>query len=486
MCTAFSTADRLLDRSVIWLLACAAVLALQTALIVTHWPWPDEYQALQIAVQAPDIATLLQWLRYEGHPPLWYLLLRSLAHLTEPLDTLWLAALLLAIPGQCLIIFASPFTRIERLLIALSEFFLFDFFTISRSQTLGVLVLLLVMATWRSRWVWIAIVLLPMCDFLFGVLSGIFVLMKWREGALTPPWAALWLLSGIVATWTVWPAPNMVSAFQQLGIQNSAILWIQKVDSLLIPFQGGLRPQWNSRLFPIANIAWIGFLALCWHETRDTLTNRVLLFGFIGLTLVFSLASYPLGLRHLMLIALFLILLAWHGHMQGKIPSGAFRTWLTIAALSGISTAIIALQRPFDTAHVAVAEIRKQGLENRHWMAFPEWRVSGLSALSGMKFERPEQHCMLDFVRWDYHNTLINSPQLENFLRDEITRHGRSYLVSDRTITNIPKETLLPLWKSPVGYDGLTYHLYVVGPNSDEKEVNLPSCVDNKRALQRL
>lgn len=94
--------ENLLDRRIAWATLCLVVLALQAALIIDHQPWPDEYQALLIAVQAPDISTLLDWLRYEGHPPLWYLLLRGLAHVAEPLDTLWIAALLIAIPAQCL------------------------------------------------------------------------------------------------------------------------------------------------------------------------------------------------------------------------------------------------------------------------------------------------------------------------------------------------------------------------------------------------
>ncbi|MDD3798469.1 MAG: hypothetical protein PHE36_04740 [Novosphingobium sp.] len=469
-----------------WWTACALILFLQTALILGHWPWPDEYQAVQLAVQAPKFATLLDWLHYEGHPPLWYMLLRGLAHVVEPLDTLWLAALLLAIPAQCLILFAGPFTRMERLLIALSEFVLFDFLTISRSTTLGTMLLLFAMAVWRKRWVWLAIALLPLCDFLFGAISGIFLLLKSREKALWWPGVAVWLVSSALAVWSVWPAPDTVSALVPRGIVAGSALWLQQMSGLLIPFQGGVAPQWNSPVQPIAGVAWIGFLALCWVDMRGEPFHRLMLFGFIGLTLAFSVAVYPLGLRHLMLIALLLILLTWHAREKGLAPSAAFRLWLAVAAISGIATATIAFTKPFDTAHLAIAEIRRQGLEDKHWMIFPDWRVSGLAAQSGMRFEQIEQHCMLDFVRWDHRTTLLDPERLTDHLRNEIERHGRSYLVSDMKITTVPLDVLAPLATIPAGYDGLSYYLHVVGPGAAEKTVNLSDCVPDKHPLRKL
>ena len=87
-----STLDRRLAGPIGWPAACAAVFALQAALILTHTPWLDEIQAVQLAIEAPDVPTLLAWLRYEGHPPLWYFILRGLGYLMDPLATLPAAA----------------------------------------------------------------------------------------------------------------------------------------------------------------------------------------------------------------------------------------------------------------------------------------------------------------------------------------------------------------------------------------------------------
>ena len=58
-----------------WPATVAAVLVLQAVLVLLHRPYADEWQAVFIAVQTPSLASLLENLRYETHPPGWYLFL---------------------------------------------------------------------------------------------------------------------------------------------------------------------------------------------------------------------------------------------------------------------------------------------------------------------------------------------------------------------------------------------------------------------------
>jgi hypothetical protein len=480
---AISGADSLLARPAAWWTAVALVVVLQIALIVSHQPWPDEYQALQLAVMSPDIATMVDWLSYEGHPPLWYLILRGLSYMMDPHDTLWIAALLCAIPTLWVILFASPFSRTERLMIATSEFVLFESLTVSRSMSLGVAVMFIAFALWRKRSLWLMIAILPFCDFLFGVISGILVLLKWQEKQLWWPGVGLWLVFSAIAGWTVIPAPDMVSAFDYFSMDKDVTLWFTKMSGLLVPFQGGILPGWNKPTYPLAGMLWIGFLLLAWFTTRGRPFQQLLLFGFIGFTFVFSFTVYPIGLRHLMLIALVLILLVWLHRLAGDRPSGAFRAWLAVIALSGLGTAAMNFVKPFDTAHQAIAEIEQRGLADKHWMVFPDWRVPGLTAQSDILFERPEQECMLSFVRWDYQTSLLDGDNLTAYLRQAIEERGKFYLASDLPIEVVPEDVLQPIFETEEGYDGLTYYLYLVGPDAPEKPVELPACVPDQRPL---
>lgn len=477
--------DRALSRNPAWYLAAAALLGLQAALILTHEPWLDEYQAVQIAVQAPDLETLFAWLRYEGHPPLYYLILRGLAHWMDPLATLPVAALIFAALVQPAILFASPFTRAERLLIAAGEFVLFEFLTLSRSMNLGVAMLVLAFASRRRRISWLAIAVLPFCDFLFGVLSGVLLLLKWREKALWWPGVALWLVSGLAAAWSVRPAPDMIPALELLGFGKDLLNWMSSVGTLALPFQGGLLSQWNVPVWPIGGFLWLPFLWLAWRESGKVPFHRLMLFGFVGFTLLFSLAVYPLAIRHLMLIALLFVLLAWRQREQGIASGRGFRLWLSVAAACGFATAAINFVMPFDTAGKAAAEIERRGLQDGHWMVFPDSRAQGVSALTGMLFERTERHCMQDFIRWDYRTGLTTPELFERYLRDEVARHGRFYLLSEFRLGTLPPDLVKPLAAIPAGYDGQEFHLFEVGPGAQEKPVNLPPCVKGRRPFER-
>ncbi|MBO9600879.1 MAG: hypothetical protein J7496_00075 [Novosphingobium sp.] len=479
--------DRVLLNRAVWLAAILFALALQTALIFSHEPWLDEYQAVQLAVQAPDFPSLLAWLKYEGHPPLWYAILRGMAHFMDPLATLPVAALLIAMPTQAAILFASPFSRAERLMIALSEFVMFEFLTLSRSMTLGVALFVLVLTCWRRRWAWLAIAILPFCDFLFGVLSVVCVLLKYREKSLWWPGVALWLASGLVSAWTVLPAPDALPALATNGIGKDLFSWLMFIGTLAFPFQGGLDPGWDQPPFPIAGLLGPAFLWFAWRQTASNHFHRLLMFGFLGLTLAFSLVVYPLAIRHLMLAALLLIGLAWLRADTGERLSAGFRLWLALAAACGVATAAINLLLPFDTAQAAVNEIERRGLAGKHWMVFPDSRAQGVAAISGMEFERTKRMCMQSFIRWDYNAGLRNPQMVEDYLRDAVRTHGRFYLIGDIDLSKrLPPELVMPIAHIPAGYDRFAFHLFVIGPSSPERQITLPRCVPDQRPFARL
>lgn len=478
--TRFSAAtDRVLERPAAWTLAICSLAVLQTALIFTHQPWPDELQALLIAQQAANAEQLLQWLRYEGHPPAWYGLLGALGWFVPPQFVLPLAALLCAMVVQGAIVFASPFGRSERLLLASSQYILFEFLTISRGTTLGAALLMLAMIGWRRRWLWIIIALLPTVDFLFGVISGVFIVLKWRERDLWLPGLALWLAVSCFAAWTIYPPPDMISASEALEMPSGLAVWWLMMGSLPLPFHGGFAPQWNTPVVPIAPIGGIVMLGLCWWLTRSFPLHRLLILGFFGFTLAFSLAVYPIGVRHLLLGPQLLILLVWLQRRKGAARDPVFIWWLVVLALSGLATSTISAVKGFDSGAAVVAEIERRGLAGKHWIALPEWRAPAVTGRSNIVFGRPEGSCRFTFVRWDHKSSALRSrAALEAMLLDHTARYGRSYLFSDRKFAGINPDILSPITTIPAGYSGISYTLYVVGRQHLEKPVVLPACAD--------
>jgi hypothetical protein len=480
--------DQLLTRDRIWGSALVLVIVLQVSLVFLHRPWLDEWQALQLALQSPTLADLLGNLRYEGHPPLWYLILRASGELVGPYRALPVAAAILAVATQMVIAFVCPFSRAERLLLATGTFVLFEFLTLSRSLTLGVGVLIFAMALWRHRVVWLMIALLPMCDFLFGVLSGILIILQWRDGRLWRPGIALWLVSSVIAAWSVMPAPDMIPALEHKALLVSLADYLASIGLLALPLQWGEHgPTWNGGVpFSLGGFAGILFFIFASTQLRHDRLARVLFWGFVALTLVFSVTVYPLPSRHLMLIALLLILFTWRGAADSTIePSAGFRVWLAIGSACGLFVAAWNFVVPFDTADAAGRAIVSRGLAEKHWMVFPDSRAQGVSALTGIAFERTEARCMQNFIHWNFHSALRDPKRLTAYLRHEASTRGRFYLLSDLPLSpTVPRDLLLPITYVPAGYDGFDYYLFVVGPNRPEIRESTRFCVPNQRPLR--
>lgn len=480
-------ADGYLAKPGLWALAIVALATLQLALILTHRAHVDEYQSIQLTVQAPDIATLLSWLRYEGHPPLWYFILRGLAYHMEPMTTLKVAAIGCAVAAHAAILFGSPFTRAEKLLLATSEFILFEYLTISRSLSLGVAAIVIAMATWRRRWVWLPIAVLPMCDFLFGVLSVAFVGMKLKERDIWLPGLALWIVSGMLAAWSVIPAPDMEPAIALLAPFHSLTQWLFTMGVLLVPFQGAVLPQWDAiPNFLVASWGGAAFLWWAWRETERETLYRIVLFAFVLLTAVFSQLVYQLSARHLMLIAILFIALVWRLRDRGERPSPAFRLWLAVASACGLTVAAISFVWPFDNAHLAAREIDRLGLREKHWTVFTVNRAQGISAITGMDFERTELGCMQSFVRWNKYSDLQTPRQVARYFRKMGAVRGKHYLLTELNLERISDDILRPVAFVPRGYNGLSFRIYEVGPHEPERPVGLPPCVPGRRPFARL
>jgi hypothetical protein len=107
--------------------------------LLRHEPWRDEAQAWLIAVESDGLGQVLARLTSEGHPPGWYLLLWVISRFTHDPLAMQLVHGTIAIGSVALIALASPFTRLQKLLLALSYYSLFEYGMISRAYALGVL-----------------------------------------------------------------------------------------------------------------------------------------------------------------------------------------------------------------------------------------------------------------------------------------------------------------------------------------------------------
>lgn len=470
-----------------FLAGLAPILFLQITLIATHDYFVDEWQALQIAVQSPDLAALLGNLRYEGHPPLWYLLLRGLSAIVGPAAALGTASLLCALTTLALIATRAPWPRWTRLSVLLAEPILFEYGTVSRGASLGVTATFAALALWeRRRAVWLALALLPLVDFLFGVIALALIGLRWSEGR--KPWwpgVALFVLCSVLAAWSVIPAPDFISVYRASPPLELLARWAAQMATVTLPVQWSGGPQWDSPwLTPVTPFLGLGFLVLGYSQTRGRPMDRAVVLGFPLLLLAFMLVVHTLAIRHVMLVAIVFLAVLWR-QAAGSVPiRGATRLWLGVSALCGVVTAGFALTRPFDTAPSAAETIRSLELERETWLSFPAQHAQGVSALTAIPFEGVELRCRQQFIRWNFRHQLTEPQRLRDWLTREAGRGGTFYLLTQhRPAAGGAARHLATI---PPGLDGKTYHIYRVPGSSPGRRGAAPPCVPGNRALPPL
>lgn len=126
--------------------------AAHLGMAVVHEPFFDEAEAWQIA-RCVSLRTLfLETTHYEGHPPLWHLILMPLAKAGAPYElSLTLVSLLFVGTAVFLILWYAPFPRLVRLLLPFTYFFFYQYGVISRVYCVMVLAFVLLAMAYGRR-----------------------------------------------------------------------------------------------------------------------------------------------------------------------------------------------------------------------------------------------------------------------------------------------------------------------------------------------
>jgi hypothetical protein len=244
----------------------AAVVAFA---IPYHEPWVDEAQAWQLARSLP-LATLFQkYIRYEGSPGLWHLLLWVLnkAHVSYA-GMHWICGAI-AVAGVSVLILWSPFPRYLKLSLPFTYFLIFQYAVVARNYVLVPLLLFMIAAWWKRNPVVIALLLGLLANVaahgaaISGGLAIVYAIERIGHGDFKEPgqrrkliFSATILLGFYVfALWTAWPPHDLVLA-RVRGQSRSFTLFA--VASLV---WGVCQPWLLSIMY------WIA-IAICMHARR--------------------------------------------------------------------------------------------------------------------------------------------------------------------------------------------------------------------------
>ena len=137
-----------LPETVVLCLFCV----LKAVMGIFHEPWFDEAVAWQIAREATFKDILLTVPHYEGHPPLWHLVLTPFAKLGAPYElSLALVSLLFMGLAVFLVLWYAPFPRLVKWILPFTYFYFYQYAVISRPYCMMTLAFVLCALCFEKR-----------------------------------------------------------------------------------------------------------------------------------------------------------------------------------------------------------------------------------------------------------------------------------------------------------------------------------------------
>jgi hypothetical protein len=400
----------------------ASLLAL---VISRHEPWADEAQAWLMARDLSPFDLFVRYLRYEGSPGLWHLLLMGPAKLGLPYCSMSILAGLLATGGILLFLTRSKVPFVPRLLLPFSFFLLYQYAVVARSYVLLPLLLFAIAALYRDRTRRIALFTLLLCLLANANLHGMLIALslaliyaleacrQWRtlETAARRRHVAALAVFGIVLSLLVlqlFPPSDLAFA---TGLRSNTL------DRMI--FQG--KEFWPDSL-SLHGVPWLSIpilaVSLVWFWRHNTLWEYML--PVTGLLLLFALkhmATWHQGM--LFVLWVFAVWLGFERQNLGVCRGGArlrlldklFPVVATLVAVIQIGWAALTIQCDLTGAYSgsrqAAAYIKANNLQSKTIFATDYHCVAILPYFRDNIFANLNNGRKPAFWWWSTNNSLI-------------------------------------------------------------------------------
>ncbi len=116
-----------------------------------HEMWRDEIQPWLLARDSAGVLDLLRNMKYEGHPPLWHLLLMPITRLTSSPFAMQILHLAIASTTVFVIAKYAPFKPLHKILLVFGYFPLYEYGLISRHYALALLLVVVTCVLLKQR-----------------------------------------------------------------------------------------------------------------------------------------------------------------------------------------------------------------------------------------------------------------------------------------------------------------------------------------------
>jgi hypothetical protein len=301
-----------------------------------HEPTADVAQAWQLA-RSLSLSSLFQtYIRYEGSPGLWHLLLWTLIRVHVSYSGLPWVCGAIAVVATVLLVFKSPLPRYLKLVLPFTYFLLFQYAVVARSYVLAPLLLYLIALWWRKSPLILALLLGLLANValhaaaISGGLAIVYLLEQARNEGVKSScrrrqllrYAFILIGFWAFAIWTAWP-PRDLSNHLSFRLHSSWFLhFVRALRSILLP----VFEHWLVSIF-----FWIA-IVICFRVRRSLLYLLPVLFLAVFSGAVAS-EWWHFGLMVPLVICLFWI--TWPTQ-EDKVPWGEAAGRVALIAMASL------------------------------------------------------------------------------------------------------------------------------------------------------
>jgi hypothetical protein len=290
------------------------VAAFQLVLVTTHVHWRDELQALLLAQESSSLADLFANLRYEGHPALWYLVLRAASLLEGSPAVLTAVQAVIALAALSLLWRFAPFPLWMKAAGGASYFLMYEYGTIARSYGLGVVLVFAFMAVRHRPVAWLMLALIANVALHFAALSVVLVALMVVERRWSIAGAALWVAGMVAAAMTMMPASDAQPALRLFPDQlANLLLAVHSLSATIVPVDLTRAVFiWNLPTSHLGGLAiGLATLAVGWLALRaDQRLAALYGLAYMGFVLIFTTIYFGQA-RHAGLLFVLVLVLHW-------------------------------------------------------------------------------------------------------------------------------------------------------------------------------
>jgi hypothetical protein len=435
-------------------------LASALSFVGQHEMWRDELQAWLLARDSQSVFALFANLKYEYHQALWYLLLFPLTRLFAMPEAMQYLNVALATAAIYIMARYSPFSWLQKILLALSYFLFYEYALIARNYALTLLFIFGLCALFPKRAkhpLLFAVALFLLCHtslmglffaiaFALTVLLESILLRYGKSTIQTADWqlvlASLIVVFGIgTALVQLSPPPDLVVGpwkwdLSLAGLKTIALIMV----GAYLPLPSFELHFWRT-LFGLSN-AWIGILSsvgvlwiiLLFVRFLRARPAALFFYGTSSIALMVFFYTKHLGeLRHHGFLWISLICALWiypncalnqrlvvgkfFASVSDKIISRLFNALLIIHVIAASVAVMIDYRFVFSGAKQTAQFLRSNHLDSAQIMGDVSYATAALTAYLPQKpFFYPDAQRYGTFIKWDdQRNQSVN---LSSLLRD--------------------------------------------------------------------